>query len=310
MRKVTLALSSLLITITGIAQDKTVQDLRKEASKSITKDKNDTTVKTWKTGGLFNITVGQTALSNWAAGGDQFSFNGTGLLSTYAFYKKGRHSWDNTADFELGYVNTTSLGTRKTNDRMELLSKYGYQLFDHIFLTGLFTFRSQFTDGFTYPNDTTKIKTSDFLAPAYVILSAGLDWKPNDNISIFVSPFTSRWIIVRDDSLSAKGAYGVDTGKTVRNELGAYLTATCMKEIIKNLFYKGKLDLFSNYKHDPQNIDVFMTNLISLNVYKGFSFNIGADFIYDDDVRIFGKDKNAPRLQVKQFIGIGYMRKF
>jgi hypothetical protein len=53
-----------------------------------------------------------------------------------------------------------------------------------------------------------------------------------------------------------------------------------------------------------------MSNLISMNVYKGFSFSIGADFIYDDDQKSFGKDKNAARLQVRQFIGIGYQRKF
>jgi hypothetical protein len=310
MQKVTLALSFLLIAVTGIAQDKTVQELRQASSKTIAKDDKDTIVKTWKKGGMFNGTLGQTSLSNWAAGGDQFSFNSNGLLSLFGFYKKGIHSWDNTLDMEIGYINSTSLGTRKTNDRMELVSKYGCQLFDHMFLTGLINFRSQFTDGFTYPNDTTKIKTSAFLAPAYVIVALGMDWKPNNTVSIFVSPITSRWIIVRDDSLSAKGAYGVDTGKTVRNEIGAYLTASINKEIIKNLTYKAKLDLFSNYKHDPQNIDVFMTNLLSMNVYKGFGFNLGADFIYDDDVRIFGKDKNAARLQVRQFIGIGYQRKF
>jgi hypothetical protein len=310
MQKVTLALSFLLITVTGIAQDKTVQELRQASSKSITKDDKDTVVKTWKTGGMFNGTLGQTSLSNWAAGGDQFSFNTNGLLSLYGFYKKGIHSWDNTLDMEIGYINSTSLGTRKTNDRMELVSKYGCQLFDHMFLTGLLNFRSQFTEGFTYPNDTTKIKTSAFLAPAYVIVALGMDWKPNNTVSVFVSPITSRWIIVRDDSLSAKGAYGVDTGKTVRNEIGAYLTASINKEIIKNLTYKAKLDLFSNYKHDPQNIDVFMTNLLSMNVYKGFGFNVGVDLVYDDDVRIFGKDKNAARLQARQFIGIAYQRKF
>jgi len=310
MQKVTLALTFLLVTVTSIAQDKTVQQLRTESAKSITKDDKDTVAKTWKTGGMFNGVVGQTSLTNWAAGGDQFSFNSNGLLSLFAFYKKGIHNWDNTIDLELGYINSTSLGTRKTNDRIDVVSKYGCQLFDHMFLTGLFNFRSQFTAGYTYPDDTTKIKTSTFMAPAYVIVALGMDWKPSPTFSLFLSPITTRWVIVRDDSLSAKGAYGVDTGKTVRNEIGAYLSATCNREIIKNLTYKGKLDLFSNYKHNPQNIDLFMSNLFSMNVYKGFSFNIGADFIYDDDQKSFGKDKNAPRLQVRQFIGIGYQRKF
>ena len=311
MQKVVLALSCLIFTINSIAQDKTIQELRTESGKTIKKDdNNDTIPKTWKTGGLFNGVVGQTSLQNWAAGGDQFSINANGLLSLFAFYKKGIHSWDNSLDLELGYVNTTSLGTRKTNDRIDMVSKYGCQLFDHWYLSGLVNFRSQFTDGFSYPNDTTRLKTSTFLAPAYVIVSLGMDWKPKDNISIFISPVTSRWVIVKDDSLSAKGAYGVDTGKTVRNEIGAYMTATVMKEIVKNLTYKGKLDLFSNYKHNPQNIDIYMSNLFSMNVYKGFSFSIGADFIYDDDQKSFGKNKDAPRLQVRQFIGIGYQRKF
>ncbi len=256
------------------------------------------------------VPLGKPRLSNWAAGGDQFSFNANGLLNVFAFYKKGIHSWDNNIDLEIGYLNSTSLGTRKTNDRIDVLSKYGCQLFDHMYLTGLFNFRSQFTDGFTYPNDTTKIKQSTFLAPAYVIVAAGMDWKPSTTFSLFLSPITTRWVIVRDDELSAKGAYGVDTGKTSRNEIGAYLTATVNREIIKNLTYKAKLDLFSNYKHNPENIDLFMTNLLAMNVYKGFSFNLGADFVYDDDVKTFGKDKNAPRLQVRQFIGIGYQRKF
>jgi hypothetical protein len=310
MQKAALALSFILLTVAGMAQDKTVQDLRKESDKTITKEKFDTIPRTWRTGGLFSGTFGQTSLSNWAAGGDQFSLNVNGLLNLFAFYKKDRHSWDNSLDLELGYVNTTSLGTRKTSDRIDYLSKYGYQLFDHMFLSGLFNFRSQFTAGYNYPNDTTKIKTSNFLAPAYFIVSVGMDWKPSDNVSVFLSPVTSRWTLVKDDSLSAHGAYGVDTGKMWRNEIGAYLTANFMKQIVKGFTYKGRLDLFSNYKHNPQDIDVFMTNLFSMNVYKGFSFTLGADLIYDDDVRVFGKDKKSPRLQVRQYIGIGYTKKF
>jgi hypothetical protein len=310
MKKLALAVSVLCITVTSIAQDKTVQELRGESGKTIKKDDGDTTVKTWKTGGMFNVTVGQTSLTNWAAGGDQFSFNGNGLLNLYAFYKKGRRSWDNSIDLELGYINSTSLGTRKTNDRIDATSKYGYQIFDHVSLSGLFNFRTQFTNGYNYPTDTTKEKTSTILAPAYVIVSVGLDWKPTPNFSLFVSPITSRWVIVKDDTLSSKGAYGVDTGKTVRNEIGAYLTATYNKEVIKGLTYKAKLDLFANYKHNPRNIDVFMTNLLTMAVYKGFGFTVGFDLIYDDDVKIFGKDKNGARTQVRQYIGIGYQRKF
>lgn len=310
MQRVTLALTFLLITVTSLAQDKTIIELRSEGGRSIAKDASDTAKKIWKLGGMFNSALGQTSLTNWAAGGDQFSLNANGLLNLFAFYKHGIHNWDNTLDMELGYVNTTSLGTRKTNDRIDFTSKYGCNLFDKWYLSGLVNFRSQFTKGYTYPDDTTKILQSRFLAPAYVIVSLGMDWKPSPTFSLFLSPITTRWVIVNDDTLSSRGAYGVDTGKHVRNEIGAYLTATCNREIIKNLTYKGKLELFSNYRREAKNIDLFMSNLLAMNVYKGFSFNIGCDLIYDDDVKIFGKDKDAPRLQVRQFIGVGYQKKF
>jgi hypothetical protein len=148
------------------------------------------------------------------------------------------------------------------------------------------------------------------MAPAYVIAAVGIDYKPSDKLSVFLSPLTSRWIIVMDDTLSSRGAYGVDTGSTSRNEIGAYLTANVTHEFVKGFTYKGKLDLFSNYRRNPKNLDLFMTNMFSMNVYKGFSFNVGADLIYDDDVRIFGKARNAPSLQVRQFIGIGYQKRF
>ncbi len=61
------------------AQDGTVKDLKKESEKTIKKDPNDTTQKTWKTGGIFNLNINQGSLSNWAAGGDKFSFS----LKTY-----------------------------------------------------------------------------------------------------------------------------------------------------------------------------------------------------------------------------------
>jgi Protein of unknown function (DUF3078). len=309
MKKKFLVMVCLFSAGIAVAQDATVQELREESARAIQKE-TDTSGKIWRLGGLFSATLGQTALSNWAAGGDQFSFNSNGLLNLFAFYKKGKHTWDNSLDLALGYVNTTTLGTRKTDDRIDLVSKYGCELFKNWYLTGLFNFRSQFTTGYNYLNDTTKVVTSDFMAPAYVIVSAGLDYKPNGQISVFISPITSRWIIVTDNELSAQGAYGVDTGKHARNEIGAYLTANIAKEITKGFTYKGKLDMFSNYKNNPQNIDIFMTNIFSMNVYKGFSFNVGADLIYDDDVRIFGKDRNSPRLQVRQFIGIGYTRRF
>ena len=111
MRKIFLLL--LVVPLFSIAQDQTVKGLQNDSQKNITKDPNDTTARTWKKGGIYGINLSQGTLNNWAAGGDQFSLSVNSILSVYAFYKKGNHSWDNTLDFNLGYVRTSSLGSRK-----------------------------------------------------------------------------------------------------------------------------------------------------------------------------------------------------
>ena len=299
----------LLITLSAQAQDETIKKLQSDSQKEIKKDPNDTIPKTWKTGGLYNINLSQGSLKNWAAGGDNFSLAVNSVLSLYAFYKKDKHSWDNTFDFNLGYVKTTSLGDRKNDDRIDLLSKYGYAIAPKLNLSGLFNFRSQLFDGFNYDDNTKKL-SSTFLAPAYIILSPGLDWKPVKDLSIFVSPITFRWVIVNNDQLSAEGAYGVDPGKKSRSEIGAFLSANYLKELGKSVTYKGRLDLFSNYQKNPQNVDLFMSNILTFKISKVLSANYSLDLIYDDDAKLFGPNGTSPALQVKSLIGIGLLVKF
>ncbi|MEP7277900.1 MAG: DUF3078 domain-containing protein [Bacteroidota bacterium] len=318
MKKILLVALLVSTTVIVAAQDKTIQDLKDASSKTITKDPNDTVPKTWKTGGLFNLNFGQTSLSNWAAGGDNLQLNVNGLLNVHAYYAKNRNAWDNSLDLALGFIKSTSLGSRKSDDNIDLMSKYGYKLSptSKWYASALVDFRTQFAPGYNYPTATTSTKISQFLSPAYALLSLGFDFKPNKDFSLFLSPITSRWVIVTATGLNRltpteKGnVYGVLLGKTVNNEMGAYLSANYLKEIIKNVTYKGKLDLFSNYKRNPGNIDVYMTNLLSTNVFKGLSFNLGLDLIYDDDVRIFGNNADAARTQFREYIGIGYMKKF
>jgi hypothetical protein len=199
-----LAPIALACCLTAFSQDKEVKNLRSESEKNIAKNPNDTIPKVWKTGGVLSLNVAQGSLSNWAAGGEDFSLALNSLVSLYGFYKKGRNSWDNTFDFNLGYVKTTSLGARKNDDRFDLLSKYGYALSPKLNLAGLFNFRSQIFKGYTYPEGV-RTYSSNFLAPAYILLGVGLDWKPTDGLSIFISPATARWVIVKDTALANKG---------------------------------------------------------------------------------------------------------
>lgn len=304
-----LTVSLLLAVVPLLAQDQAVKALQTESLRSIKKDPADTSQRRWKKGGLYSLTISQGSLSNWAAGGDDFSLSVNSLLSLFAYYKKDRHSWDNTFDFNLGYVNTTSLGSRKNDDRFDLLSKYGYALNPHLNLSGLVNLRSQFFKGYIFPGNV-KTFSSNFLAPGYLLTSVGLDYKPTKNLSIYFSPITARWVIVRDTALANKGLYGVEPGKRSALELGAFATINYMKELNKYVTYKGRLDLFSNYRNNPRNVDLFMSNILNVKLSKVLSATWGLDLIYDDDVRLFGPNKRSAALQVKSLVGIGLMVKF
>lgn len=298
---------AITFAITCFAQDETMKNLQTEANKTITKDPNDTIPEIWKVGGVFNLNIAQGSLSNWAAGGEDFSISANTFINAHANYKKDKHSWDNNFDFYLGYVKTTTTGTRKNDDRFELYSKYGYALSPKWNISGLFDLRSQFFKGYNYLDATTKETISDFFAPAYLLLSPGFDYHPVKNLSIFLSPATARWTFVKDTALATR--YGLDAGEKDRFEFGAFASISYNANLGKVVTYKGKLDLFSNYKHKPQNIDLYFTNLFAAKLSKVLSATWNFNLIYDDDVKLFGKNHDSPATQLQSLIGVGILVK-
>lgn len=311
-----LFLSVLILSVTsGLQAQNGVQALQSAVNgATITKDPKDTTKMTWKTGGLMSLTFNQAALSNWSAGGDKSAISLNAIANLYAFYVDGRRSWDNFLNMQYGMANTTSLGTRKTNDLIDLTSKYGYDVGKKWFLTTLFDFRSQFAAGYNYPgsDNSDRVLTSNWLAPAYVLLSLGMDYKPNPNFSVFLSPITAREVIVNNDSLAAVASFGVDSGKKSRFEFGAYASITYQTNLSKTANYSGRLDLFSDYTRTPQNIAVYMTNVLNVKVTSLISMVLSLNLIYDNNIKSVHSDgtPGGPALQLQETMGIGLAYKF
>jgi hypothetical protein len=308
-------LAILILFIGGsrlsFAQDATILTLKSETEKNILKNTVDTTFKKWKKGGLFNVNINQGSLNNWSAGGDKFSFSLNTYLNLFAFYKKEKKSWDNTLDLAFGIVKTTSLGLRKSNDRIEYTSKFGYGIHKKVNAATLFNSRSQFANGYSYSKNAqgidTPTLTSKPLTPTYLLVSVGFDYKPVKQASLFFSPITSRWIVVNNVYLGK--LYGVDSGKVARSELGAFLSANLNTKIGKSFTYKTKMDLFSNYKKNPKNIDVFWTNVITAKISKRINFSFNVDMIYDDDTKNTNPNL-GPAPQWLQLMGIGFAYNF
>ena len=274
----------------------------------------------WKKGGMGSINFNQVALSNWAAGGEN-SMSGAAFLTLFANYAKDRLAWDNQLDLAYGLLKSGDAKVRKNEDKIDLNSKLGYKMShdSKFYYTFLFNFKSQFANGYDYKNDTLlKYPISKFLAPGYLLYSIGIDYKPDDAFSLYLSPLTGRTIIVNDDMLSQAGAFGVDPGKKSLTQLGAYLRAMYKKDVFTNVNFQTKLELFSNYLDNPQNIAVNHEILIAMKVNKFITANIGTQMIYDDIIPVtviketsgVKEAKTGPRLQFKEVFGIGLSYKF
>lgn len=270
--------------------------------------------KAWKTGGLLGLNFTQSAYSNWSSGG-QNAVSGTILVNFFSKYKTEKEVFDSKIDLAYGRV---QVGTenRKSEDKIDMSMKYGRHAFGKKwFYSFLFNFKSQFDNGYDYPNDTNI--TSHFLAPAYLNYGLGLDYKPYDYLSIMIAPLSAKTTVVNDTRLSNAGAFGVDSGKMFRHEFGGSVTIEFSKELGKNIKLTTSLELFSNYLDSPQNVDVNWETMLVLKVNKYISATLSTELIYDDDTHIaYDKDgdgvkeSDGPKIQFKEVLGIGFSYKF
>lgn len=313
MKKYLLLLAAIVLTFQGtlIAQDEPKEG--------------------WNFGGGLGLDFAQMLLINPRAGAGANRIGIGGNTSFYANYQKGRFSWNNLAGINFSVqrigrgkkipfqkaqdeFRITSAAALKITDK----SRFAYAL-DFLMLTQLTpTYEGNYlsrqeTSSLTHP-------MAQFFSPATITLAPGMAYKPDDHLSILLSPATFKATIVGRDSIAMLGLHGNPYGGTTEQEfidnwrvkpkgltadsvyyantyfqLGATLKAT-----YANKFWKYKegdkdkhriglttsLTLFSNYLRDPQFIDVEWLLNVDFYIFKGLSLSIGTNLFYDHDVMV------------------------
>jgi hypothetical protein len=173
-------------------------------------------------------------------------------------------------------------------------------------------FRSQFAPGYEFPNDSTKTLVSKALSPGFLTVGLGMDYKPAEWFSLFLSPATSKTVFVLDNNIDVT-KYGITQGEKVFQNLGAFMNARFNKEVMKNVTLNTQLSLFSNYLKEPQNIDINWLTSINMKVNKFLTVAILTELIYDHDIDVPKKNADGTFRRGKgtQFrevlsIGLGY----
>ncbi|MBK9176641.1 MAG: DUF3078 domain-containing protein [Flavobacteriales bacterium] len=307
-----LSVMAISAALNGMAQDDIDLKAREAAAAAAqARHASDSLDGKWLRSGVFSLNMTQVSLTNWAAGGFN-TVSGIALFNGTANWKQGRKAWDNSLVLAFGGQQIADTDPQKTDDRIELNSKYGYDLGNHWYLAGVFQFKTQFTEGF----DSEGNRISNLLAPGYALLGLGMDYKPNDNFNAFFSPSTARVVIVTDETLWGGSddpdlrVYGVKNGSTTELEVGGYIRVMYKTELAKNITFMTRGDVFSNYLRNPQNMDVNWETLWTFKVNDWFAATISTMLIYDHDTDVPRKDADGnidpgPGTQFKQTLGLG-----
>lgn len=263
----------------------------------------------WYLKGVTGLNLSQTALSNWSAGGEN-AFAGNVYLNGSLTRKSGNWLWANALILDYGLTNTKSLGTQKVTDQIDFSTQLGYSTDNKWYYTIMGDLKTQFYKGYNYPDKTNPI--SNFFAPAYSNLSAGLEYRPNENYSVYFSPVAGKLTFVEDDYLSSIGAFGVDPGDRFRAEFGAYMKARVQKTLMENVNAISTIDFFTAYDSSFGNVDINWDLLISMKINKLLTTTLSTSLKYDDDVKSVDDNgvTHGPKVQFKEILGIGFAYNF
>lgn len=275
------------------------------------------------------LNFNQTHLSNWAEGGES-SYAGTAYVNFQASLDRGKYSVDHQLNLAYGMLRTSSKKIRKTDDKIDFTSTFSYKAYKFWNYSTLVNFKSQFANGYKYPNDSTVVST--LMAPAYITLSLGMQYKPSKAFNLFISPAAGRFTLVMDQDLANSGAFGVtkavyDTdsahtmlrpGRKLKPEFGINVNVQYKRKIVDNVKVEGRLVLYNNYFDEDHsnrwNIDVNVETNIIFTINKYLSSNLRMNLIYDHNITISdyvweGENKiktgEGPRTQFKESFGIG-----
>jgi hypothetical protein len=278
----------------------------------------------WKFRSEASFALNQGAVSNWVKGGESSISVSTDITGFADYTNKGlKLSSSNFARIKFGLIKTGDNNLRKNLDLLETNSKLNHKAFGRFDVSGILLFKTQVANGFTYTK-TDATLVSKFFNPAIITAGIGLDYKPDKNISINFSPISYKGTFVPDTLHIDQTKYGIAADRRSRNEPGLSFMITNEYRPVKIVTITNRLQLFTNYINNPQNIDIDWEMIVtaSLNWFTDVRFN--THLIFDDDTKtpvfdkekqpvidpVTGRQKTTARIQFKELLGLSFIFRF
>ncbi len=270
----TLILAVLCLQISAVAQT--------EAPKT------EEVPKVWTIGGSFGLDLTGLGILNprLGAGDNRIGFGG--LINISANQKKAKSFWNNSGALQLAAqrIGGKDADFQKNLDILRLGSRYGYSIKgEKLFVALDGTAESQLLP--TYAgnllNGVDSNLLSEFLAPARFAIAPGIDYKPTENLTFFISPASFNLTYVGNDKLAALAGQplGNEEGKNNRFQLGYSLKGQYVNKFFKDrLAVTSKIAWFADYKQNL-NGNVLWQNALDIQIFKGLSLGLFGDIFYD-----------------------------
>ncbi len=255
----------------------------------------------WKTGIVTGLYFNQGFVSkNWSKGGES-SIAVTATLDAYANYKKGKHTWENRLEMKYGVLKSGYNKFRKNEDRLELNTKYGQKAVKNWYYSAQFNLKTQIAKGYNYSKNKPSTLVSRFLSPVYIIASLGMDYKPNSNLSVLISPLSAKYTIVSDTATIDQTAYGVAKNKKIKKEVGAYINVLSKIKVWNNFELQNRVTLYANYVQKTKNIDIDWEVILNMPINQYLSTKISTHLISDDNT------SSKPQFRENFSLGVSYI---
>lgn len=292
------------------------------------KKARDERASRWTQKNVIGLDLSEVAFVNWNSGGSN-SVSGLAELNLARNYSDSKMNWRNTIKARYGVNSQQGQELRKTDDQLELKSEFGYRrdTVSNWYYSARFSFNTQFTNGYSYPDTSNPI--SQFMAPAYIFTGVGFEYgKRIESLTLYASPLTYRSTFVLDQELANRGAFGVKEavrdendniikeGENVRSELGILLSGSFKTDIMQNVRLINDLRLYTDYLNSFGNIDVDWELNLNFKVNTYVVAKVGSYLKYDNDIKLSETNADGEeevlgaRTQWKQQLGIGVIVDF
>ncbi|MFN1218481.1 DUF3078 domain-containing protein [Chryseobacterium kwangjuense] len=253
--------------------------------------------RNWTINGQNNLMVNQAAFSNWIGGG----ISNVGWLAGINYnitYEKDKNLLENIIILDYGENSMKGIGTRKTQDVINLSSNYGRRISHKWYASAGVSLHTLFASGYEENNNPGATKISNFMAPGCLNIGAGVTYRPNKNFTVTLRPANARWTFVLDKELQKAGNYGLkQDGDKSLFQFGFLAMGIYKLKVMEDVTLTNTAFAFANYLDHPERLILSYNGVLNMKINKFLTTMLTVDLFYDHN--------QIQKVQLKQTLGVG-----